>query len=151
MHNGKSQENFPWIKDKFLRSIVSDNESFYLVTSKDYDRDIDILNSGDQNFNGSITRSIEPKLLKVFDTLLIPPKEGANPKKDKGQLRILSKLGDYIYLDIIDIAKCYGNDPEEGHVDMTIDKYYMAYSFNWPYFSYASRHNFVLILNAFNP
>ena len=28
---------------------------------------------------------------------------------------------------------------------------YMAYSFNWPYFSYATKMNFVFILNAFNP
>ena len=32
-----------------------------------------------------------------------------------------------------------------------VDKFYMAYGFNWPYFSYASKMNYVFILNAFNP
>jgi len=32
-----------------------------------------------------------------------------------------------------------------------IDKYYLAYAFNWPYFSYASKFNYILILNSFNP
>lgn len=27
---------------------------------------------------------------------------------------------------------------------------YMAYGFNWPYFSYATKFNYVFILNAFN-
>ena len=150
MHNGKSQENFPWIKDKFLRNTKSSGDSFYMVTSKDYDRDIDILNSADMDFNASISRKIEPGIFRVYDSVLIPPSKEGDPD-DKGQMKILSKLGDYIYLDTIDIAKSYGEEPEDGHVDCCIDKYYMAYSFNWPYFSYASRFNFVLILNAFNP
>jgi len=45
IHNGHNQENFPWIKDKFLRNVINMGEAFYLVTSKDYDRDIDILHS----------------------------------------------------------------------------------------------------------
>ena len=32
-----------------------------------------------------------------------------------------------------------------------VDKWYMAYSFNWPYFGYASKMNYVFVLNAFNP
>ena len=30
-------------------------------------------------------------------------------------------------------------------------KYYMAYGFNWPYFCYASKYNYIFVLNAFNP
>jgi hypothetical protein len=83
MHNGKSQENFPWIKDKYLRSTVSFDKGFYIVTSKDYDRDIDILNSYDQTFNASIERSLEPKIIKMFDIMLIEPKNKNDPN-DKG-------------------------------------------------------------------
>ena len=34
---------------------------------------------------------------------------------------------------------------------MTIDATYMAYGFNWPYFSYATKFKKILIYNAFNP
>ena len=37
------------------------------------------------------------------------------------------------------------------HIECTVDKYYMAYGFNWPYFSYGTKLNVVVILNAFNP
>jgi hypothetical protein len=60
---GRSQEFFPDIKDKFLRFVIDSGSSFYLVTSKDYDRDIDILSSHDRDFNASIVRSIEPGIL----------------------------------------------------------------------------------------
>jgi hypothetical protein len=36
------------------------------------------------------------------------------------------------------------------HTRECIDKFYMAYGFNWPYFAYASKRNFIQILNAFN-
>ena len=60
---GRSQEFFPDIKDKFLRFVIDSGSSFYLVTSKDYDRDIDILSSHDRDFNASIVRSIEPGIV----------------------------------------------------------------------------------------
>ena len=43
--------------------------------------------------------------------------------------------------------------PEKVHCHMStiVDKFYMAYGFNWPYFSYATKMNYVFILNAFNP
>ena len=60
---GRSQEYFQAIKDKFLRHVIDNGKSFYLVTSKDYDRDIDILSSNEREFNASIIRSIEPGIL----------------------------------------------------------------------------------------
>lgn len=58
------------MKEKFVRNVIKDGENFMLVTSKDYDRDIDILCTADKEFNASIIRSIEPKGIKVFDSLL---------------------------------------------------------------------------------
>ena len=133
-----------------MRASLSTDDGFYIVTSKDYDRDIDILSSNDEDFNASITRSIEPGIFKVLDTKLIPPKKN-DTDNDKGYIKILSKLGDKIYFDTIDISKSYEDDPEEGHISACSERYYMAYSFNWPYFSYASKQNFIFILNAFNP
>ena len=46
LHN-ESQDNFPWIKDKFVRFIINVEGAFLLVCTKDYDRDIDILHSED--------------------------------------------------------------------------------------------------------
>ena len=102
-----------------MRASLSSEDGFYIVTSKDYDRDIDILSSHDEDFNASIARSIEPGLLRVMDTMLIKPKDG--DPNDKGYIKILSKLGDYIYYDKIDISKSYEDDPEEGHVAMCIE------------------------------
>ena len=47
MLNGEGQDNFPWIKDKKLRNVINHGTEFFLVTSKDYDRDVDILHSKD--------------------------------------------------------------------------------------------------------
>ena len=63
--------------------------------------------------------------------------------------------GDYLFLDTIDLNK--SNDMSnplakyDAHINTTSHKYYMAYGFNWPYFSYASKYNYIFILNAFNP
>lgn len=40
--------------------MINHGDSFYFTTSKEYDRDVDILNSSATNFNASITRSLEP-------------------------------------------------------------------------------------------
>jgi hypothetical protein len=68
MLNYKSQDNFPWIKDKFIRSSQDFEGEFYLITSKDYDRDIDIIGSKNRNFNASFDRHSEPGLFNVFDS-----------------------------------------------------------------------------------
>jgi len=35
-------------------------------------------------------------------------------------------------------------------IEQVNDRYYHSQGFNWPYFSYATKDNFVIILNAFN-
>jgi hypothetical protein len=57
-----------------------------------------------------------------------------------------------MYLEKIDMEKSKNPSDRFGaHIASNVDKYYFAYSFNWPYFSYANRLNFVYIMNAFNP
>jgi hypothetical protein len=153
MLNGTSQDNFPWIKDKFLRYVLNHDGRFYLACSKDYDRDIDILDSENQNFNASLDYKIEPGLMEVFDAVV-----DTNAKdKAKGMMKILTKIGDFLYLDYIDIEKANKGDSEESEQESEavlpncIEKHYSAYGFNWPYFSYATKNNRVFIYNAFNP
>jgi hypothetical protein len=126
--------------------VIDSGQGFYLVTSKDYDRDIDILSSNDRDFNASIVRSIEPGILQVFDSI-IEPGEG----EKKGLLKTMIKLGESIYCDTIDLDECYHEDSTQAVVESVEEKHYHAYGFNWPYFSYATKKNDIIILNAFNP
>ena len=103
---GRGQEYFAAIKDKFLRYCIYHDNQFYLVTSKDYDRDIDILSTGNRDFNASIVRSIEPGILKVFDSMI-----DTDGESGKGFMRTLTLLGEYIYIDTIDIAKSFDENP----------------------------------------
>lgn len=48
-----------------MRKAVNRDDQFFLITSKEYDRDIDILHSSEEEFNASIARNIEPGLLKI--------------------------------------------------------------------------------------
>ena len=149
--NGQSQDNFTWIKDKFLRRVINNGHSFYLVTSKDYDRDIDILHSEDHKFNATFDRQIEPNQLSVYDSI-ITNDEGDKHLGKSGIMKTLMKIGDFLYMDQIDLSIQFDeNDHRDGHVSMTVDTTYMAYGFNWPYFSYATKFKKILIYNAFNP
>ena len=103
---GRGQEYFAAIKDKFLRYCLPYDDQFYLVTSKDYDRDIDILSSSNRSFNASIVRSIEPGILKVFDSII-----DTNVESEKGHLKTLILLGEHIYIDTCDIAKSFDGNP----------------------------------------
>jgi len=149
MLNGSGQDNFPWIKDKFLRNVINHGDDFYLVTSKDYDRDVDILHSSDKKFNASFKRPIEPNSIKVYDSIIVD----TEPNNDKsGLMKTIMKIGESIYVDTVDIALGFrGKEEENEHIKCSIDKYYMAYGFNWPYFSYGTKLNVVVVLNAFNP
>ena len=101
IHDGRSQANFPWIKDKFLRAAVTDpvnEKSFYIACSKDYDRDIDILHSTNQDFNSSVKKFLEPGLFKVYDMKI-------TGDKDKQMINILCRVGDYMNFEIIDVQK----------------------------------------------
>jgi len=64
---GIIQRKLSHIKDKFVRHSMYLDDSFYIVCSKNYDRDIDILNTRLDDFNASIKRSIEPGLMKILD------------------------------------------------------------------------------------
>ena len=39
----------------------------------------------------------------------------------------------------------------QAHISMCVERYYGAFSFNWPYFTLANKNKFVYIYNAFNP
>ena len=88
-----SQDNFPWIKDKFIRHVIHWEDAFLLMTSKDYDRDIDIIHSENKDFNASFDRMIEPGLLQCYDSIIIE-----KPNKMK-VMKTLIKIGDFLYLD----------------------------------------------------
>jgi len=67
-------------------------------------------------------------------------------------MKTIMKIGESIYIDTVDIALGFrGKEEENEHIKCSIDKYYMAYGFNWPYFSYGTKLNVVVVLNAFNP
>ena len=153
-----------------MRNVINHNTAFYLVTSKDYDRDIDILHSEEKNFNASFKRSIEPGSLFVYDSIVTGCEgdeahkldhKGEHKHSGLGLMKTLSKVGDYLYLDVIDISKSYkqeglgteesAEEDEDEHIEMTVDKHYSAYGFNWPYFSYGTKNKKVFVLNAFNP
>lgn len=90
--------------------MKNDNEDFYLFTTKDYDRDIDILNSNNDDFNASITRSSTPGVLKVYDSIIIL-------ENGRRLLKFLSSLDDKLYSDTIDLERGLDKDDElEGHV-----------------------------------
>jgi hypothetical protein len=150
--NGLGQDNFPWIKDKFLRNVINHGDDFYLVTSKDYDRDIDILHSSEKKFNASFKRSIEPDSLNVYDSIITTnsSEDTDTHNSHTGLMKTIVKIGEVLYVDVIDIAKGFKEDENE-HISCSQDQYYMGYGFNWPYFSYGTKLNVVVVLNAFNP
>lgn len=95
------------------------HDGFYLACSKDYDRDIDILHSKDEHFNASIDKFLEPGLFEVFDMRIIE-EEGADGKKGLF-LKMLSRVGDYLSMSVIDcelahICGC-NDDPDDDDGD----------------------------------
>lgn len=67
---GDQQSNFPWVKDKFVRAAINVNKGYYLILTKNYDRDIDILHTENHEYQASVDRSIEPGIFKVFDIIV---------------------------------------------------------------------------------
>jgi len=73
-------------------------------------------------------------------------------------MKTIILLGTFLYVDEVDIELGFkkkklaqqGKEINE-HIKCSIDKYYMAYGFNWPYFSYGTKLNVMVVLNAFNP
>jgi hypothetical protein len=75
-----------------------------------------------------------------------------NEGENKGlrTLNILCRVGDYLTLEVIDLAKAEIDAPDS-HLETHVYRFYHSYSFNWPYFAYATRFTDIFILNAFNP
>ena len=129
------------------------------MTTKEYDRDIDILHTVHKSFNASFKRSIEPGSIQVYDSMIVHEhgnhqhvSHKVNENMGVNKLKTIIKIGEFIYVDVIDIAMHQGDcKTHNEHIECTIDKYYMAYGFNWPYFSYGTKLNVIVVLNAFNP
>lgn len=64
-----------------MRNVINHGKDFYFVTSKDYDRDIDILHSEEKSFNASFKRSIEPGSLFVYDSIITGCGDESHSKK----------------------------------------------------------------------
>lgn len=60
---GTQQRKLSHVKDKYVRHVLYLDNSFYFLCTKNYDRDIDILNTRLVDFNASIKRSIEPGIM----------------------------------------------------------------------------------------
>lgn len=71
-----------------------------MVTSKDYDRDVDILHSKEKSFNASLKRAIEPNSILIYDSMVQRDKNS-----DYGYLKTIMKIGEFLYVDVIDIKK----------------------------------------------
>jgi hypothetical protein len=80
--------------------VINHGSEFFLVTSKDYDRDVDILHSKDKRFNATFKRAIEPGSIKLFDSIIEPSKDG---HQKKGKMKTLMLIGTFLYVDVIDI------------------------------------------------
>lgn len=147
---GVNQQNFTGLKDKQLRFVFNSGGNQYLFCSKDYDRDFDIKQTNDSNYQTSIPRYIEPGMFEVQDACLV----NLNDSKH-GHLKSLIRVGDNIYMDTVDNNLGFPHEgrsfePKNSLISTCVDKFYFAYSFNWPYFSIASKDNFIYIFNAFN-
>ena len=88
--------------------MVNYGEDFYLVTSKDYDRDVDILHSKDKSFNASLKRSIEPNSIIIYDSITVAGEESSKA----GYLKTIMKIGEFLFIDVIDIQKGYKGKKE---------------------------------------
>ena len=111
------------------------DEEFYLLATKDYDRDIDILRTSQATSHAWFERNIEPRIFKVLDSVV----EG-------DQVKCLSMLDNELYLDSISREQTFENNA----LETLKHQGYHARSFNWPYYSFASIDHHIIILNAFN-
>ena len=72
--------------------MINHGDDFFLVASKEYDRDVDILHSSDKNFNASFKRSIEPTSMIVYDSVIVQQKGETNSKS--GKMKTIMKIGE---------------------------------------------------------
>jgi hypothetical protein len=67
----------------------------------------------------------------------------------KNQIKSLTLLDSKIYLDTIELDN--GSTTDRNHAISTItEEADHGFGFNWPYFSFVTKDNFIFILNAFN-
>ena len=85
---------------------------FVIICTNDYDRDIDILMPNDPSFNASIPRNIEPQRLKFYDS-------DVTDFKGKTHLKVLSMIGDELFLDTIDLEMAQKGLKQSSHLSMT--------------------------------
>ena len=71
--------------------------------------------------------------------------------KKANHLKVLSRIGDILYIDSLDVTKGHEENPEDGLFRTVVEQHYHSMGFNWPYFSYGTKNNKVFIMNAFNP
>ena len=69
---------------------MPNGDEFFLLATKDYDRDIDILRTQDNDSYAWFNRNIEPNILKVFDAYI-----------EDDQLKMLTMLDNAVYFDSI--------------------------------------------------
>lgn len=101
---GKNQDIIDHLKNKFIRHSINYDNSFYLMTTKDYDRDVDIIHAERTNVKCFYDRKIEPGLMQVLDSNII--KKCLNKDKSQDLLQTLMKIGDYLYLDSVNVQLC---------------------------------------------
>lgn len=53
-----------------MRGTVNVGKGYYLFLTKNYDRDIDIMHTENNEYEASMDRSIEPGIFKVLDLLV---------------------------------------------------------------------------------
>lgn len=90
--NNGHQDIIESIKEKFIRHVINYKNSFYLVTSKDYDRDIDIIHAEHKDENYYFDRFIEPGLLQCYDSNVVEDLNDFN--KERNVMQTLMKIGD---------------------------------------------------------
>ena len=85
----------------------------------------------------------------MYDSIIVNTEED-NPKS--GHLKIVSKLGQTIYVDTVDIKIGFDEDREVNeHIESSKDAQWTCYGFNWPIFTYGTKDNEIIVLTAFNP
>ena len=70
-------------------------------------------------------------------------------------MKILMKVGDDLYLDYVNTQQNAAGEVLNTEVcnetESSNERYYCAYSMNWPYFAFADISSYIYLYNAFNP
>ena len=105
---GYKQVNISWLSTKNIIHLFSHSDYFLYVCCKDYDNNLEVKSSFDEEFRIYIPRSIEPGFQTIFEILMMDLIESTfqNSSKRKDttisigeQVRILSVRDDEFYID----------------------------------------------------